>query len=38
MELKEVIDLQNTPREENISMTSKELMETFKIRFGMDIE
>lgn len=38
MELKEVINLQNTPKEDNISMTSKELMETFKTRFGMDIE
>lgn len=38
MGLKEVNDLQNTPKEYNISMSSKELMETFKNLFNIDIE
>lgn len=38
MDIVQVNELQATPKENNISMTSKELMETFKNILNMDIE
>ena len=38
MDIEQVNDLQATPKEHNISMTSKELMEAFKDILNMDIE
>lgn len=38
MDIQQVNDLQATPKEYNISMTSKELMEAFKDILNMDIE
>ena len=38
MDIPQVNDLQATPKEHNISMTSKELMEAFKDILNMDIE
>ena len=38
MNIQEVIDLQATPKEHNISMTSIELMKAFKDILNMDIE
>lgn len=38
MDIPQVNDLQATPKEDNISMTSKELMDTFKDLLNMDIE
>lgn len=38
MDIAQVNELQATPKEDNISMTSKELMETFKNILNMDIE
>ena len=38
MNISQVNDLQATPKEHNISMTSKELMKAFKDILNMDIE
>ena len=38
MNIQEVNDLQATPKEHNISMTSTELMKAFKDILNMDIE
>ena len=38
MDIQEVNDLQATPKEYNISMTSVELMKAFKDILNMDIE
>ena len=38
MDIQEVNDLQATPKEHNISMTSIELMKAFKDILNMDIE
>ena len=38
MDIEQVNDLQATPKEDNISMTSKELMNAFKNILNMDIE
>ena len=38
MDIQEVNDLQATPKEHNISMTSVELMKAFKDILNMDIE
>lgn len=38
MDIEQVNELQATPREDNISMTSKELLEAFKSILNMDIE
>ena len=38
MDIQEVNDLQATPKEYNISMTSVELMKAFKNILNMDIE
>ena len=38
MDIPQVNELQSTPKEWNVSMTSLELMETFKNILNMDIE
>ena len=38
MDIEKVNNLQGTPKEDNISMTSKELMEVFRSKLSMDIE
>ena len=38
MDIAQVNELQTTPKEDNISITSKELMEAFKNILNMDIE
>ena len=38
MDIEQVNELQATPKEDNISMTSKELMNAFKNILNMDIE
>ena len=38
MDIEQVNELQATPKEDNISMTSKELMDAFKNILNMDIE
>ena len=38
MDIEAVNELQNMPKEDNVSMTSKELMNAFKNILNMDIE